>query len=46
MWMTGKFVIRDTKTGIKFDLRAGNNQVILISEVYSSIAACKKALKA
>ena len=43
--MTGKFVIRDTKTGIKFDLRAGNSQVILTSEVYSSLAACRKGIE-
>lgn len=41
----GKFVIRETKSGIKFDLRAGNNQVILTSEVYSSLAACKKGIE-
>lgn len=43
--MTGKFVLKDTKTGIKFDLRAGNSQVILTSEVYSSLAACKKGIE-
>ena len=29
----GKFVVRQTPTGIKFDLKAGNGQVILTSEV-------------
>jgi len=43
--MTGKFVIRDTKGGIKFGLRAGNNQVVLTSDVYSSIAACRKGIE-
>lgn len=36
----GKFVIRQTNTGIKFDLKAGNGEVIATSEVYSSKAAC------
>ena len=29
----GKFVVRNTKTGIKFDLKAGNGEVIATSEV-------------
>lgn len=36
----GKFVIRKTETGFKFDLKAGNGQVILTSEVYTTKAAC------
>ena len=40
----GKFVMRKTNTGIKFDLKAGNGQVIATSEVYSSAAACKKGI--
>ena len=36
----GKFVIRETKTGIKFDLKATNGQVLLTSEVYTTKAAC------
>ena len=32
----GKFVIRTTNTGVKFDLKAGNGEVIATSEVYSS----------
>ncbi len=43
--MSGKFVIRETKTGIKFDLKASNGQVIATSEVYSSMAACKKGIE-
>ena len=41
----GKFVIRQTKTGTKFDLKAGNGEVIATSEVYSSIAACRKGIQ-
>jgi len=40
----GKFVIRTTSTGVKFDLKAGNGEVIATSEVYSSLDACKKGL--
>ena len=40
----GKFVIRKTNTGIKFDLKAGNGEVIATSEVYSSESACKKGI--
>ena len=40
----GKFVIRKTNTGIKFDLKASNGEVIATSEVYSSTESCKKGL--
>lgn len=40
----GKFVIRKTNTGVKFDLKAGNGEVVATSEVYSSLAACKKGV--
>ena len=40
----GKFVVRKTNTGIKFDLKAGNGEVIATSEVYSSDAACKNGI--
>lgn len=36
----GKFVIRRTNTGIKFDLKAGNGEVIATSEVYKSLKSC------
>jgi len=36
----GKFIVRSTNTGVKFDLKAGNGEVIATSEVYSSEAAC------
>lgn len=38
----GRFVIRQTATGTKFDLKAGNGEVIATSEVYSSKDACFK----
>ena len=40
----GKFVVRKTNTGIKFDLKAGNGEVIATSEVYKSAAACNKGI--
>ncbi len=40
----GKFVVRKTNTGIKFDLKAGNGEVIATSEVYSSEAACDNGI--
>ncbi len=36
----GKFVVKETATGFKFDLKATNGQVIATSEVYTSKAAC------
>lgn len=35
-----KFVIRTVSSGVKFDLKATNGQVIATSEVYESEAAC------
>ena len=35
----GKFVMKETKNGVKFDLKAGNGEVIAISEGYSSKSA-------
>ncbi len=35
-----KFVVRTVNSGIKFDLKATNGQVIATSEVYESKAAC------
>ena len=41
----GKFLIKKINTGVKFDLKATNGQVIATSEVYSSDAACKKGIE-
>lgn len=41
----GKFVIKETATGIKFDLKATNGQVIATSEVYSTKAACLNGIE-
>ncbi|MBO5351908.1 MAG: YegP family protein, partial [Lachnospiraceae bacterium] len=40
----GKFVMRKTNTGVKFDLKATNGQVIATSEVYTTDAACKNGI--
>ena len=40
----GKFVIKTTNTGVKFDLKATNGQVIATSEVYTTEAACKNGI--
>lgn len=41
----GKFLVKTTATGIKFDLKAGNGEVIATSEVYTSEVACKNGIK-
>lgn len=41
----GKFVIKTVKTGIKFDLKAGNGEVIATSEVYTTESACKNGIE-
>lgn len=40
----GKFVIRTTNTGVKFDLKAGNGEVIATSEVYTTLDACRNGV--
>ena len=41
----GKFVVKQTNTGIKFDLKASNGEVIATSEVYASEAACLNGIE-
>lgn len=41
----GKFTVKETKSGVKFDLRATNGQVIANSEIYSSEAACMNGIE-
>ncbi len=41
----GKFVIKQTNTGVKFDLKAGNGEVIATSEVYTTEAACRNGIE-
>ena len=40
----GSFLVKETATGIKFDLKASNGEVIATSEVYNSKDACMNGL--
>lgn len=40
-----KFVIKETKTGFRFNLVAGNGEVIGTSETYSTKAACENGIE-
>ena len=40
----GKFVIKAAKSGIKFDLKAGNGEVIASSQVYKSLISAKAGI--
>ncbi|MCR4962876.1 MAG: YegP family protein [Firmicutes bacterium] len=41
----GKFEIKEVKTGLTFNLKANNGEVIATSEVYSSEASCRKGIE-
>ena len=41
----GKFVVKETATGFKFDLKADNGEVIATSEVYTTKAACLNGIE-
>lgn len=41
----GKYVVKKTGTGVKFDLKAGNGEIIANSEIYSTKAACLNGIK-
>ena len=41
----GKFLVKRTATGIKFNLHAVNGQIIASSEIYTSDAACKNGIE-
>ena len=41
----GKFVVKTVKTGIKFNLKAGNGEIIATSEVYTSRSACMNGIE-
>ena len=40
----GKFIVRTVKTGIMFNLKAGNGETIATSEIYTTEAACLKGI--
>ena len=41
----GKFAVKKTKSGIKFNLKARNGEIIASSEVYNSKASCLKGIE-
>ena len=41
----GKFIVKETATGVKFDLKTTNGEVIATSEVYTTKAACLKGIE-
>ena len=41
----GKFVMKQVASGVKFDLKAGNGEVIATSEVYTTEKACKNGIE-
>ena len=41
----GKFVVKAAKNGFVFNLKAGNGEVIAVSEVYTTEAACMKGIE-
>ena len=41
----GKFSVKETNTGVKFSLKAGNGEVIATSEVYASEKACMNGIE-
>lgn len=41
----GKYVVRMVKSGFRFDLKAGNGQIIASSEGYTTKAACLSGIE-
>lgn len=41
----GKYVVKEVKTGIKFNLVAGNGQIIGSSEIYTTEKACMNGIE-
>ena len=41
----GRFVIRQTDTGYRFELKASNGETVASSEVYRTHAACVKGIE-
>lgn len=41
----GSYIIKNVPSGVKFDLKAANGEVIATSEVYSGEAACEKGVE-
>ncbi len=41
----GKFAIKTVKTGVKFNLKANNGEIIATSEIYNSETACRNGIE-
>ena len=41
----GKFVVKQVKNGVMFNLKAGNGEVIATSEIYTTEAACMSGIE-
>ena len=41
----GKFEVKEVKSGIKFNLKAGNGEIIATSEVYTTENACLNGIE-
>ncbi len=41
----GKFVVKEVKTGVKFNLKASNGEIIATSEVYKSERSCMNGIE-
>lgn len=41
----GKYVVKETKTGFTFALKASNGEIICTSEVYSSKSSCLNGIE-
>ena len=41
----GKFVIKEAKGGLRFNLKAGNGEIIATSQVYSSEDTCLNGIE-
>ena len=41
----GKFEVKEVKSGIKFNLKAGNGEIIAVSEIYTTEKACLNGIE-
>ena len=41
----GKFVVKEAKGGLRFNLKAGNGEIIGVSEVYTTESACMNGIE-
>ena len=41
----GKFAVKTVKSGIKFNLKAGNGEIIAVSEGYKAKASCMNGIE-